>query len=66
MMATLFIGKQDWVFRLKEHIQWIVGICVGVVLTITSMFIYISYFKANKDALYSVVNMNEIKAKAID
>ena len=71
MMATLFIGKQDWVFRLEEHIQWIVGILIGIIGTsILIMFVYISRVrKGGKDAdttLYSAVSMNELKSKVMD
>ncbi len=66
MMATLFIGKQDWVFRLEEHIQWIVGVLIGMVGS-TVMFFYISKKKEKDDDVsYSAVTMNELKAKVMD
>lgn len=75
MMATLFIGKQDWVFRLEEHIQWIVGIVIGVVWSGVIMYFHASRKRKNEFALdgrkddassYTPVSMNELKAKVID
>jgi len=63
MMSTLFIGKKDWVFRLEEHIQWILGIVAGVGLTTIALLVYV---KRDGRDMYSVVNMNEIKAKTMD
>ena len=63
MMATLFIGEKDWVFRWKEHVQWIVGCIVGTVLSSVGLMIYV---RREKNSLYSVVGMNELKSKTID
>mmetsp|Transcript_12787 Transcript_12787/g.23998 ORF Transcript_12787/g.23998 Transcript_12787/m.23998 type:complete len:650 (-) Transcript_12787:170-2119(-) len=62
MMATLFIGKKDWVFRLREHIQWIVGCALGVI--ITSIFVYAK--RRHHGESYTVVSMNELKSKVVD
>jgi hypothetical protein len=63
MMATLFIGKKDWVFRPREHIQWIVGCTLGI--AITSIFVYAKRRHVQGES-YSVVSMNELKSKVVD
>lgn len=60
MMATLFIGKKDWIFRLEEHWQWMVGIVSGL------MFGFIITRRNTKGDIYSAVAMNDLKGKAID
>ena len=61
MMSTLFIGEEDFVFRLKDHKQWIVGSAIGVIVS----FLFFHFFmKENRD--YSAVSMNELKSKARD
>lgn len=62
MMATLFIGRKDWVFRLREHIQWIVGCTMGV--TIASL-LFLSKYR-HQGEVYSAVSMNELKSKVVD
>ena len=69
MMATLFIGEQDWVFRLEEHIQWMVGGIAGILLTSLIMFVYMKRLRKGGSSRmddYSVVAMNDMKAKAMD
>ena len=61
MMSTLFIGEEDFVFRLKDHMQWIVGSAIGVIVS----FLFFHFFtKKSRD--YSAVSMNELKSKARD
>lgn len=60
MMATLFIGKTDWVFRLKEHWQWMLGGLAGL------CFGYLMTRRNRHGDLYSAVSMNELKGKTMD
>lgn len=62
MMATLFIGKKDWVFRMKEHIQWIVGCVIGIAISTSILFMSSQRMKDS----YSAVSMNELKSKVVD
>jgi FtsP/CotA-like multicopper oxidase with cupredoxin domain len=63
MMATLFIGEQDWVFRAKDHIQWIIGCMIGTVFSSVGLILHV---RREKKRVYSAVAMNELKSKATD
>jgi FtsP/CotA-like multicopper oxidase with cupredoxin domain len=64
MMATLFIGHPDYIFRFKDHASLILGLIIGGLAT--SMLL-LSYFRSiNNREAYSQVAMNELKSKAQD
>ena len=58
-MATLFIGNPDHVFHLKDHIQLILGLGLGVVVSVLG-------FLLTRKEPYAPVAMNELKSKAQD
>jgi FtsP/CotA-like multicopper oxidase with cupredoxin domain len=66
MMSTLFIGEQDWVFRLEHHISWIMGLGAGVVLASALCWLYSKKRTNVVVAPYEPVVMNELKSKAMD
>jgi len=79
MMATLFIGKKDWIFQLEEHYQWMMGVGIGICLSCLVMYVsrcclgrQRNLLKKNNmndeddDVLYSAVSLNELKSKAMD
>jgi hypothetical protein len=67
MMATLFIGPPDYVFRIEEHIPLIFGLVAGMGLS--SLLLLLVNRIRNKGGVgkaYEPVAMNELKSKAID
>ena len=62
MMATLFIGPQDYVFHWQDHLQLLLGVCAGVLV---SGLMVLAYLVTRKDT-YEPVAMNELKSKVND
>jgi hypothetical protein len=67
MMATLFIGPPDYVFRIEEHLPLILGLVAGMGLS-AILFLLVSKIckKSRVEKAYEPVVMNELKSKAID
>ena len=71
MMGTLFIGPPDEIFDWREHIPMLMGIAIGVVFGAILMVAGVGIFRSEseesmKEYYYSVVAMNDVKAKALD
>lgn len=72
MMATLFIGSPDKIFRWKDHKPLLFGLGMGFILGVAMLFVTYQAFWQNekdetlKEYYYSVVKMNELKSKTVD
>ena len=64
MMATIFIGDEDFVFRWQDHKELLAGITCGVLLT-AIVLITLRSVREEKQP-YDRVVMDEVKAKAMD
>ena len=64
MMATIFIGDEDFVFRWQDHKELLAGITCGVLLT-AIVLIALRSVREEKQP-YDRVVMDEVKAKAMD
>ena len=67
MMATLFIGPPDYVFRIEEHLPLILGLVAGMGLA-GLLFLIVNRLRNIRgiSTTYEPVVMNELKSKAID
>jgi hypothetical protein len=63
MMATLFIGPQDYHFQWNDHEQLLLGIVVGALV---SSVLLLGWAFGSKTSRYAPLVMNELKSKAQD
>ena len=67
MMSTLFIGSPLVLFKWRDHLPLLLACGVGIVLGMAGLALAFLVFRDRKgdDHYYSVVGMNEVKAKAL-
>jgi len=66
MMATVFIGSPLVLFKWRDHIPLLLGCGVGIVVGIAVAILACSIYRSkDPEHYYSVVGMNEAKARAI-
>ena len=68
MMSTLFIGPQDWVFRLEELLPLLIGVAAGMVLAAILFWVVAGnqHVTGHKEVYAPVATMNEMKVKVQD
>ena len=66
MMSTLFIGSPLVMFKWRDHIPLLLGCGVGLLVGIAiAALACLVYRSKNEEHYYSVVAMNDAKAKAV-
>lgn len=71
MMATLFIGPPDVLFKWRDHIPLLMGCGIGTILGLIIFFLLYTLCQTETDStitkeyFYSVVKMNELKTNAL-
>jgi hypothetical protein len=70
MMATLFIGPPDVLFKWQDHIPLLTGIAIGVVVVVLIMGAISMLRSETEESMkvyyHSVSAMNTIKSKTLD
>lgn len=68
MMSTLFIGNPDVLFKWRDHLPLLMGCGVGLLMGIAFAILACIVVRSRNETeehLYSVVGMNDVKARAV-